>query len=115
MLALHGFDVYGLEVSAKGVETAKQYAERELKEVRAYNFGGDEAREKCLKGGWKSGKVEIVQGDFFSREWEEELGKGGLQAEARGEEKGFDLIYDYTVSRPDNAYFFLGGGGEERL
>ncbi|RAL12426.1 thiol methyltransferase [Aspergillus homomorphus CBS 101889] len=76
MLALHGFDAYGLEVSATGVSVAKQYAESELASPQAYNRGA--AWVDC-----QPGKVEFIQGDFFKRDWE----KPGLK---------FDLIYDYT-------------------
>ncbi|KAH8432480.1 uncharacterized protein LDX57_010117 [Aspergillus melleus] len=50
MLALHGFDVYGLDVSATGVSTAKEYARGELANPQGYNFGS---------------------GDFFKSDWED--------------------------------------------
>lgn len=83
MLALHGFDVYGLEVSSKGARIARDYASRELQSPQAFNYGRE---------GWsetQSGSVEIIAGDFFARDWEALLGEAGT--------RGFDLIYDYTV------------------
>ncbi|PYH45963.1 thiol methyltransferase [Aspergillus saccharolyticus JOP 1030-1] len=76
MLALHGYDVYGLEISSTGVSVARRYAENELANPQAYNWGA--SRVDC-----QPGQVEFIQGDFFKRDWE----KPGLK---------FDLIYDYT-------------------
>ncbi|KAK4225843.1 S-adenosyl-L-methionine-dependent methyltransferase [Podospora fimiseda] len=83
MLALHGFDVWGLEVSAKGVKTAREYAEMELERISEYNFG----EGKGYLGG--RGSVKIVQGNFFGKEWEKEVF-------GEEEERGFEVIYDYT-------------------
>jgi hypothetical protein len=33
---LHGFDAVGLEISAKGVSTAEEYAQKELQAPQAY-------------------------------------------------------------------------------
>lgn len=79
MLALHGFDVYGLDVSATGVSIAQEYAKRELVNPQEYNFGSGSSAT-----GQKTGEVTILQGDFFKSDWD-----GGMK---------FDLIYDYTVS-----------------
>ncbi|OJJ87926.1 uncharacterized protein ASPGLDRAFT_164579 [Aspergillus glaucus CBS 516.65] len=75
MLALHGFDVVGLEVSATGVTVAKEYASNELSKPQEYNFGAS----------WvdtQRGSVSFIEGDFFKSDWEQE--------------KKYDLIYDYT-------------------
>ncbi|OTB18792.1 hypothetical protein K445DRAFT_307680 [Daldinia sp. EC12] len=83
MLALHGFDAYGLEVSKKGVEVARAYAANELAEPRAFNYGNKEE--------WpveKRGEVHFIAGDFFRKGWEAQCGDTKLE--------GFDLIYDYT-------------------
>jgi hypothetical protein len=79
MLALHGFDAVGLELSAKGVSTADEYAQKELQEPQANNFGSAWANK------FERGSVSIIQGDFF-------------QSDCTKGEK-FDVIYDYTVSR----------------
>ncbi|KAJ5358067.1 hypothetical protein N7541_005225 [Penicillium brevicompactum] len=76
MLALHGFDVVGLEVSQRGISVAEEYACRELQMPQAYNFGAAWANAS------ERGSVSFVQGDFF-------------QADSANGEK-FDLIYDYT-------------------
>ncbi|KAB8225036.1 S-adenosyl-L-methionine-dependent methyltransferase [Aspergillus novoparasiticus] len=78
MLALHGFEVYGLEVSETGASVAREYARTELRNPQNYNFGSH-FKENPEVG---KGEVTILQGDFFKRDWE-----GGMQ---------FDLIYDYT-------------------
>ncbi|KAL6230519.1 hypothetical protein BDW75DRAFT_222541 [Aspergillus navahoensis] len=80
MLALHGFDVYGLDVSEKGVISAREYAETELAKPQAYNFGS--ACRPAEQTGQEKGQVTFIQGDFFKSDWEV-----GIQ---------FDLIYDYT-------------------
>lgn len=81
MLALHGFDVYGLDVSATGVAIARGYAGKELAAPQAHNFGqhwsSAESEERTI------GKITFVEGDFFQAGWEPEA--------------PFDLIYDYTV------------------
>ncbi|KAJ3537533.1 hypothetical protein NM208_g6271 [Fusarium decemcellulare] len=80
MLALHGFDVYGLEVSQTGGQAAEDYAATELAGPSGYNFGSPDTRPN--EG---VGNVKIVVGDFFTRDWETECGG-----------TGFDLVYDYT-------------------
>ncbi|KAJ5295741.1 S-adenosyl-L-methionine-dependent methyltransferase [Penicillium antarcticum] len=75
MLALHGFDAYGLDVSSKGVSVAEEYAGKELQSPQPYNFGAEgTARER--------GNVSFIEGDFFKSKWEDG--------------RKFDLIYDYT-------------------
>jgi hypothetical protein len=95
MLALHGFDAFGLEVSPKAVETARDYAEKELAKPSAHNFADQD--DKRLTGAAK-GTVTFVCGDFFQDDWE----AGCFSA---GEPRGFDLIYDYTVSSLDSFRF----------
>jgi hypothetical protein len=92
MLALHGYDVYGLEVSSTGVETARAYAASQFAAPSAYNFSDVRTQEQYLLA--ERGQAKFVVGDFFSKAWE---------AECRSENEeftGFDLIYDYTVSLP---------------
>ncbi|SPO02436.1 uncharacterized protein DNG_05109 [Cephalotrichum gorgonifer] len=81
MLALHGLDVVGLEISEKGAEVARAYAETELADPHDYNFGG---AESITLGG--AGEAQVIAGDFFKRDWEAGASVGD----------GFDLIYDYT-------------------
>ncbi|KAL4987122.1 S-adenosyl-L-methionine-dependent methyltransferase [Aspergillus falconensis] len=91
-LALHGFDTYGLEVSATAVSEARAFAERELSSPQASNYGGKFDRERARHIG--VGNVQLVQGDFFADTWTEnetlglDLGKDGYGK--------FDLVYDYT-------------------
>ena len=89
MLALHGFDAYGLEISATGVIEAEAFATKELENPGEANFGvkyHDQFR----------GDVNFVQNDFFASDWEGKIGGK------------FDLIYDYTViSLPSSFSFCL--------
>lgn len=79
LLAAHGYDAYGLEVG-NAIEAARKFAE-EAQEREEYRAKDDNLGK---------GKVGFVQGDFFRREWEEGI--------SGGSSKGFDVIYDYTVS-----------------
>ena len=82
MLALHGFDVYGLEVSATGIAHALEFAKAELATPRSCNFGQAwSTREQVRES---RGEVTFIEGDFFQKDWEI-----GVQ---------FDLIYDHTAS-----------------
>jgi len=87
MLALHGFDAYGLEISADAVTTAEAYAASEMTAPSKHNFSkaGNDNRVSY-------GEVKFLQGDFFRRDWE-------ATAPLDGETK-FDMIYDYTVTPP---------------
>lgn len=86
MLAQHGFDVYGLEISATAVATAQAYSVQQMDASSAYNFslGRHEPADAA-------GQVNFLQGDFFQRDWERAV---NLEGHAK-----FDLIYDYTVRR----------------
>lgn len=77
MLALHGFDAIGLEISQKGVSVAEEYACRELQMTQEYNFG------PAWTGKYGRGSVSFIHGDFFQP--------------GSATEKKFDVIYDYTV------------------
>lgn len=100
MLALHGFDVWGLDISETGVQVAREYAKAELANPQAYNFGkhwGGNENETTTPG-----KVTFIAGDFFDRAWEAGIPQDESESES-GSESGliqFDLIYDYTVSLP---------------
>jgi hypothetical protein len=87
MLALHGFDAYGLEVSQKAVDTANAYADRELQRPSEHHFADVPTWLNVSRG-----RAQFVCGDFFQRDWEKSCVSDGVQ--------GFDLIYDYTVRSP---------------
>jgi methyl halide transferase len=90
MLALHGFDTYGLDVSPTAVSAANSYAKAELANPSAQNFSDPEKRPSV-----DAGTVKFIVGDFFKSGWEKESQDGDTSPF-----KGFDLIYDYTVSFP---------------
>ncbi|OKL55595.1 hypothetical protein UA08_09135 [Talaromyces atroroseus] len=83
MLALHGFDAYGVEISATGVAAAQSYASKELQSPQAQNFG--EQKSGCSTS---PGRATFIEGDFFDSDWEPRALEGG--------EAYFDIIYDYT-------------------
>lgn len=89
MLALHGFDAYGVEVSKTAVEACESYASGQLEKpgVNNYGTGASSAQQAGSKGA-----VKFVVGDFFKRDWEADC---GVEGNAK-----FDLIYDYTVGKP---------------
>ena len=90
MLALHGYDAYGLDVSPTGVEAARTYAAGELAAPSEYNFSDSSARDQYSD---VVGHVEFVTGDFFTKDWQKACFSDGEDF------TGFDLIYDYTVRR----------------
>jgi hypothetical protein len=94
-LSLHGFDAYGLEISATAISEAQALAQTELASPSAENFGarrttsttalhghGNDAEDLSLS----PGTPRFLQGDFFDSSWSDAL---GVQ---------FDVVYDYTVS-----------------
>lgn len=85
MLALHGFDAYGLEISETAVKEAEAYAAAEMASPSSYHFGEGQS------GADSPGSAVFLKGDFFTSEWEF---KGGIDAGTK-----FDLAYDYTVSK----------------
>lgn len=95
MLALHGFDTVGLDISPKGISIAEEYAGKELQAPQAYNFGPAWANKS------EKGSASFIQGDFFQSD------------SVKG--KKFDVIYDYTVSNgicrfqyePNTCSFFV--------
>jgi hypothetical protein len=90
MLALHGYDAYGLDVSPTGVDAARAYAASELAVPSEYNFSGLPAREQHPDT--ERGLAKFVTGDFFAKDWEKDCAADGKAF------AGFDLVYDYTVS-----------------
>ncbi|KAL8815972.1 MAG: hypothetical protein Q9223_004952 [Gallowayella weberi] len=77
LLASHGYDAYGLEVSEKAVERC--YEEKQANGHK-YAMNGHSSN---------AGTSTFIKGDFFDTQW--------LHA-VPGEK--FDLIYDYTVRYP---------------
>ncbi|KAK3392535.1 S-adenosyl-L-methionine-dependent methyltransferase [Sordaria brevicollis] len=87
MLALHGYDTYGLDVSERAVGSARQYAASELRNPSAYNFRST-STSNSSPGSASHGTATFLVGNFFEQEWEAHLAPEG--------EQKFDLIYDYT-------------------
>ncbi|KAF1940994.1 S-adenosyl-L-methionine-dependent methyltransferase [Clathrospora elynae] len=85
LFAAHGWDAFGLEVSAHAAEAAREYLENAGKE--AYKMM-DEAGKKLDV---QRGSMKVLEGDYFEDGWLEKV-------EGWGEEggKGFDVIYDNT-------------------
>lgn len=88
MLALHGYDTYGLDVSEKAVVAAREYAANELRDPSAYNFK-DAPTFTLPPESATRGTANFLAGNFFERDWE------SLLPTEDGHK--FDLIYDYTV------------------
>ncbi|KAI0849149.1 S-adenosyl-L-methionine-dependent methyltransferase [Daldinia vernicosa] len=84
MLALHGFDAYGLEISQRAIQMAEVNAAAQFCEPSSYNFGSSKA-SRSIK---YRGNVKFIQGDFFETGWEKQIATENFQ--------GFDLIYDYA-------------------
>lgn len=82
MLALHGIDTYGLEVSPNAVDVAQKNIQSQLSNPSTNNFGTNSADRP------QPGKAQVILGDFFQRSWETQFGP---------DFRGFDIIYDYTV------------------
>jgi hypothetical protein len=87
MLALHGFEAYGLEVSQTAVSAANTYAETQLAHPSAENFLTQDYQPSNGHG-----KVKFLEGDFFMLDWMSDCLREGEIFQ------GFDLIYDYTAS-----------------
>jgi uncharacterized protein YcnI len=83
MLALHGFDAYGLEISSTAVSVAREYAKAQMEKPDIHHWA------ESGKTHQPAGKITFIKGDFFDRAWEADLPL---------ESGGFDLVYDYTVS-----------------
>lgn len=76
LLAAHGYDAYGLEISSTALEAARAVEREKSKEDVYQGLGNGE-----------NGSINWVSGDFF---------KGEFLKDVDGDGK-FDLIYDYTV------------------
>lgn len=96
LFAAFGYDAYGLEGSSNAIKACETF--------RGDAEGKEEYAIRDEKAG--RGSVKFVLGDFFSKEWEKEVGE---------EEVKFDVIYDYTVSRSPLFYLLLRRGEEDEL
>ncbi|KAH8685710.1 thiol methyltransferase-like protein [Tricladium varicosporioides] len=76
LLSAHGYDAYGLEISGKALEAAKQN-EKET--------SGDDVYKP--KDGVEKGSVTWLEGDYFKDDFLKNVEGDGV----------FDLIYDYTI------------------
>lgn len=82
LFASFGYDAYGLEVSENALKAAKELAASE----------GDKYPARSADVG--AGSVAYVSGDFFKDGWVNQV--------CGGDGQGFDIIYDYTVSGPED-------------
>lgn len=82
LLAAHGYDAYGMEISENAVKSAQEW----LKNPGEGKEGENKVRDEELG----KGVAKVLLGDFFKDDWAQEAGGIG---------DGFDLIYDCTVSQ----------------
>ena len=80
LLAAHGWDAVGLEVSMEALKCAE--------DIRGAVESGQVAGYDTVDPEFGKGQARFVRGDFFTDDWKKELGM---------EKDAFDLIYDYTV------------------
>ncbi|TKA63260.1 hypothetical protein B0A49_09165 [Cryomyces minteri] len=84
LLALHGFDAYGLEISSAAVAAAQEYTSSEFKNPSATYFSNqNDKKVSVYQQGRGDGR--FFKADFFDNEW------AGRAAPIQ-----FDLVYDYT-------------------
>lgn len=88
LLARHGYNAYGLEVSPAAVAAGKLYAWSELEKSSSMSFSSESAEETAMHAS-NQGEARFFQADFFEEDW------AGRDAPSH-----YDLVYDYTVS-PD--------------
>lgn len=81
LLATHGYDAFGVEISKTAVREAREWASDQL-EIEKAASGHTLETDR-----W--GRIQMVEGDFFKDDWVE-----AMEIDLRG---GFDLVYDYTV------------------
>ncbi|KAG0131957.1 S-adenosyl-L-methionine-dependent methyltransferase [Tuber indicum] len=80
LLATHGYDAFGVEISKTAVKEAREWASDQLEIEKA-------ASGQTLETD-RWGRIQMVEGDFFKDDWIE-----AMEVDLRG---GFDLVYDYT-------------------
>jgi SAM-dependent methyltransferase len=81
LLAAHGYDAYGIEISDNAFKSAQEW----LKDPGEGKEGEHKVRDEKIG----KGVAQVLLGDFFKDDWAKEAGGLG---------DGFDLIYDCTVS-----------------
>jgi hypothetical protein len=86
LLALHGYETYGLEVSPAAIAAAKEYTSSVLENPPAMYFS-TQVEEEITEYRAQRGEVHFFQADFFEKDWA-----------GRDVPSQFDLVYDYTVS-----------------
>lgn len=86
LLAQHGYDAVGVDISNAAIIDAKAWVSNELMNI------------KDADGKAPEGNIQLVAGDFFKDDWVESL---GIEAEG-----GFDVIYDYAVCSSLYIYIF---------
>lgn len=84
LLAAFGYDAYGLEISSRALEAARN-TEKEMAGKGVYE----------TQHGVEKGIITWLAGDFFKDEFLQDVGGGDGK---------FDLIYDYTVSLPPTCF-----------
>lgn len=102
LLASHGYDAVGLDISESAIKECKKFAASEA--------------PKYLDGVDNAGRYEFVVGDFFKDDWLDSVGAASSR---------FDLVYDYTFlcalppeARPawaQRSSALLSAGSESRL
>ncbi|KAI8931046.1 hypothetical protein NX059_012057 [Plenodomus lindquistii] len=90
LFAAHGYDAYGLEVSAHAAAAARKWLESPGEGPLEGEFKVFDEEGRAKEGVW--GKVVVLEGDFFDDSWTGEV--EGWEADGGG----FDVILDYTVS-----------------
>ncbi|CUS15357.1 unnamed protein product [Tuber aestivum] len=80
LLATHGYDAFGVEVSRTAVNQAREWASDQLEIEK------DASGQTLETDRW--GRIQMVEGDFFKDDWIQ-----AMEIDLRG---GFDLVYDYT-------------------
>src|SRR5205809_451712 len=86
LLALHGFDAYGLDASSTAVAMAQDYASSEMKNPSSMYFSML-SDEEIAAYRQKRGDARFFEANFFEDDWA-----------GRDAPRWFDLVYDYTVS-----------------
>jgi len=93
LFASHGYDSYGVESAQSAVKQATELS-------KGYEDKREEYRVRDEKVG--RGEARFLEGDFYKDEWWQEICQGDAEGKT-----GFDVIYDYTVSRKTLPVYML--------